>query len=105
MIACHHVLQLHTCPYTVVDLLACCPNTNCGKLSPCPNKGRGILLATGIDGIARGRCDRPSYYGEDDTANITAVAAHYLARMGNTVISSSCRLYVRCEIDGHMVNA
>jgi hypothetical protein len=27
MIACHHVLQLHTCPYTVVNLLACCPNT------------------------------------------------------------------------------
>jgi hypothetical protein len=27
MIACHHVLQLHTCPYTVVSLLACCPNT------------------------------------------------------------------------------
>jgi hypothetical protein len=26
MIACHHVLQLHTCPYTVVNLLACCPN-------------------------------------------------------------------------------
>jgi hypothetical protein len=28
MIACHHVLQLHTCPYTVVNLLACCPNTD-----------------------------------------------------------------------------
>jgi hypothetical protein len=26
MIACHHVVQLHTCPYTVVNLLACCPN-------------------------------------------------------------------------------
>jgi hypothetical protein len=27
MIACHHVLQLHTCrPFTVVNLLACCPN-------------------------------------------------------------------------------
>jgi hypothetical protein len=24
MIACHHVVQLHTCPYTVVNLLACC---------------------------------------------------------------------------------
>jgi hypothetical protein len=32
MIACHHVLQLHTCPYTVVNLLACCPNT--GQYDP-----------------------------------------------------------------------
>jgi hypothetical protein len=28
MIACHHVVQLHTCPYTVVNLLACCPSTH-----------------------------------------------------------------------------
>jgi hypothetical protein len=27
MIACHHMLQLHTCPYTVINLLACCPST------------------------------------------------------------------------------
>jgi hypothetical protein len=47
MIACHHVLQLHTCPYTVVNLLACmlavCPNTWHACLHTQPSLIHGTL--------------------------------------------------------------
>jgi hypothetical protein len=51
-----HVVQLHTCPYTVVNLLACCPNTH--KNSPL--KGQPLGANKRLMGLTQETIDKTS---------------------------------------------